>query len=649
MDENRNQLTQLSRYTLLAGIVWTLLIAGSLIWNIREGKQQTQAIVTTAARSHFNKDQAFRYWATRHGGVYVPIDERTPPNPYLGHVPLRDIEVSGRSLTLMNPAYMLRQVMEEYEVLYGIKGHITSLNPLRPENALDAWERSALTRFEQGVEEAAEFTEIEGEEYFRLMRPMVTAKGCLKCHGHQGYKEGDIRGGVSVSVPMSTYLALERGVTHSLVGWHGVIWLLGLGALGIVAKRSRRMVLRRLQAEEALQKSHVHLEEQVQQRTKNLEETNDRLQVDITERKQAEEALVASERKLSNILNSMTDVVWSISWPDLTHNYLSPSVERIYGRSEQEFMDNPTLFIEVTHPDDQHLTEKAMKQLVEEGEAERKCRILQPDGSIVWVSDRSKMIYDENHQPIRIEGVTQDITERKRMEQALIQTERHRVANELSAGMCHNLNNILSGILGPALMLQRVTRDAESLHDIEAIISSSKRAADLVHLLHISVRGQTRESIYPIALNESIEQTVQLTQNRWRDQLSARGIDINLRTEFGEIPVIHGTESGVQEIIANLIFNAVDAMPEGGEIVVRTQVEGDFVELSFSDSGIGMDEETRRKVFEPFFTTKMDVGSGLGLSSLHGMLTHWGGKAEVESTPGKGTTFTLYFPAWHEG
>ena len=104
----------------------------------------------------------------------------------------------------------------------------------------------------------------------------------------------------------------------------------------------------------------------------------------------------------------------------------------------------------------------------------------------------------------------------------------------------------------------------------------------------------------------------------------------------------------MREMIADLIYNAVQAMPEGGKIAVRTQADGDFVRLSFSDNGIGMEEELRPRVFEPFFTTKMDVGSGLGLSTLHGTLTQWGGKAEVESAPGKGTTLTLYFPVWRE-
>jgi PAS domain S-box-containing protein len=129
-----------------------------------------------------------------------------------------------------------------------------------------------------------------------------------------------------------------------------------------------------------------------------------------------------SEEKLKSIFNNMTDVVWSISWPDLTHNFISPSLEKLYGRSKQDLLDNPNLFQDITHPDDQHLTEKAMKQLLDEGKAERECRIIKPDGSIVWVNDRSKMIYDENQQPMRVDGVTRDITERKAIQQKLQNT-----------------------------------------------------------------------------------------------------------------------------------------------------------------------------------------------------------------------------------
>jgi len=105
---------------------------------------------------------------------------------------------------------------------------------------------------------------------------------------------------------------------------------------------------------------------------------------------------------------------------------------------------------------------------------------------------------------------------------------------------------------------------------------------------------------------------------------------------------------GLHDLLLNLLFNAVDAMPEGGTITLCTQSVDGGVQLTVRDTGIGMEEETRRRVFEPFFTTKMDVGSGLGLSTVHGTVTRWGGHIEVESAPGQGTTFTLWFPAWSE-
>ena len=152
-------------------------------------------MVKNEARANFNKDQALRFWATTHGGVYAPITGQTPPNPYLSHVKERDIKTpDGKALTLMNSAYMLRQTMENYESLYGVRGHITSLKHFREETAPDEWEKSALQGFESGAKEIFEFTEIDGKSYFRYMSPMIAKEGCLKCHGHQGYKMGDVRG-----------------------------------------------------------------------------------------------------------------------------------------------------------------------------------------------------------------------------------------------------------------------------------------------------------------------------------------------------------------------------------------------------------------------------------------------------------------------
>lgn len=248
--------TTLYKFTLLVALGWTLSVAGSLFWNRYDEHQQAMVQARNEARSNFNKDLAFRSWATKHGGVYVPLTEDTPSNPYLKHIPDRDITLpSGKKLTLMNPAYMMRQIMEDYTKQYGIKGHITSLKPLNPVNEPDAWERNALVSFEQGKSEAMETIVIDGRPYLRLMRPLLTAKGCLKCHAEQGYREGDIRGGIGISLPLEGILVGERRIMKNTLLTHGFIWLLGMSGILIFMFQGKKGIVERGHAEDALQQS----------------------------------------------------------------------------------------------------------------------------------------------------------------------------------------------------------------------------------------------------------------------------------------------------------------------------------------------------------------------------------------------------------
>ena len=141
---------------------------------------------------------------------------------------------------------------------------------------------------------------------------------------------------------------------------------------------------------------------------------------------------------------------------------------------------------------------------------------------------------------------------------------------------------------------------------------------------------------------------MQAARPRWKDEPEAKGIPIEVETHLEDIPPIRGGTSGLHDIFINLIFNALDAMPKGGKITIHTQLIEEDVQISVSDTGIGMNEETRLRVFEPFFTTKMDVGSGLGLSTAHNTVTRWGGNMVVGSELGAGTNFTLRLPVWTE-
>lgn len=193
-----------------------------------------------AARANINKDMSFRKWASSHGGVYVAPSKETPPNPYL-KIPDRDVvTTTGKILTLMNPAYVLREMQTNFGDEYGTRSHITSLKPLNPRNAPDAWEIKALNTFEQGRKEYLELQQINGQPYLRLMKPFVVDKTCLKCHEAQGYKEGDIRGGIGTDVSMRPYLEQQRKSEIESSLTHGAIWLIGLVGLGLSYRRERK-------------------------------------------------------------------------------------------------------------------------------------------------------------------------------------------------------------------------------------------------------------------------------------------------------------------------------------------------------------------------------------------------------------------------
>jgi len=224
------------RYTLKFAL-WGGMVLISLCWGLFQQNDAMLEQATVAARANINKDISFRKWATSHGGVYVKPTASTPPNPYL-KVPERDVvTTTGVALTLMNPAYMLREMQSNFGDEYGTKSQITSLKPINPNNAPDPWQVKALTAFEHGRKELTEITRLDNRPYMRMMLPLFVEEGCLKCHAQQGYKLGDIRGGVSTAINMTPFLdrSLAAGATITLS--HAGIWLIGVTALFLFYRR----------------------------------------------------------------------------------------------------------------------------------------------------------------------------------------------------------------------------------------------------------------------------------------------------------------------------------------------------------------------------------------------------------------------------
>ncbi len=237
---------------------WTFLVSLFLSWNLWNESQETKTIAENTARAVFFKDQAYAVWGASHGGVYVPVTKDTPPNPNLDFIPNRNIEMpDGTKLTLMDPASMLRQMMNEFPGLYGIQGKITSLKYLREGNKPDEWEIKALKLFEQGTIEVLEYVEEDGLPVLRFMRPFKIAISCLKCHAHQGYNLGDVRGGVAITMPLQPLYAIKRDHKFSIIFGHFGLWLVGMVGIIIFSLRESSRLFEQNISRQALQESET--------------------------------------------------------------------------------------------------------------------------------------------------------------------------------------------------------------------------------------------------------------------------------------------------------------------------------------------------------------------------------------------------------
>ena len=237
-----------------------------------------------------------------------------------------------------------------------------------------------------------------------------------------------------------------------------------------------------------------------------------------------------------------------------------------------------------------------------------------------------------------------NITERRQAGEALKRSERLRAVGELSAGISHNLNDLLTGILGPAQLLRSTTDDPEVVGRLDEILAAGWRARELVRRLGLSLRGPRQGGPLGVEVKEVISEAIQLVWPSWKDEAKRPRASIEIVTEFQDVGAIRGTRSDFQDVMVNLLSNSVDAMPEGGVITIAAEAIGELVQITVKDTGVGMDEDLRRRIFEPLFTTKAGIGNGLGLAMVHGTIAGWGGSIDVESAVGQGSTFTLRLP-----
>ncbi|TLS78191.1 DUF3365 domain-containing protein [Mariprofundus erugo] len=227
------------RYFLAIASAWSLLFVGLICFAVMGATERENSILLAQARPFFNQIIITRAWNAGHGGVYVPITAANPPNPYL-HVPDRDLETtSGMKLTLINPAYMTRQIAEISRQKNSVNFHLTSDHPIRPENRASAWEHDALAGFSAAGDEYYDrWQDNEGRPFFRYMAPVWMSKACIQCH--TGKHEGDMGGGLSVILPAESVIASEQASIWFNSKSYAVIWLLGLAGLVFAYREIRQ-------------------------------------------------------------------------------------------------------------------------------------------------------------------------------------------------------------------------------------------------------------------------------------------------------------------------------------------------------------------------------------------------------------------------
>lgn len=621
----------------------TVITAASLIWNINRQNNETIELATIEAKTVYEKDIIYHRWATEHDGVFVPITKSTQPNPFLAHIPGAKITTdSGRELTLVNPEYMIRQVYSMQDTASGLIEHITSLDPVRPENAADPWEAGALESFEKGKDQAVSVENLNGLPYLRYMRPMITQKGCLKCHEKQGYEEGDIRGGISVSIPLSPLMAIAREHIFVTSAAHVTFWFLGLAGIFLGTYW---------------------------------------LTLTIKEREKM-------ESRTRSIIDNMLDGLITLDEEKKIKTF-NPAATRLFGYKPGEVIGRSvyTLF---------RLPEKQRK-LKGQNDYEDDDFIVITDSAYELIGCRKDKTYfrceislsetrlGEDHLSI---VMVRDLTERKKAEKALRDSQEHLIKQEklaslgtMVAGIAHEINNpaqaigfSMEGLKMNAEYVKRFlhelkkcfTDDTQGLEEkrdhLMALVEdldlglvlddiddiAERNIASVVRIKKI-IKSTKRmahfeDDFMEVDLNSIINDAITLTHNQVK-------YDMTVETDLAEdLPLFQGMPQELGQVFINLIMNARDALKEKklpvkeAKLVITTRYnqKDRLLEAGFRDNGIGIKDEVISKIFDPFFTTKgFGVGTGLGLNLSHLIVEAHGGLIKVESEYGKGTVFTV--------
>ncbi|WP_320174415.1 DUF3365 domain-containing protein [Maridesulfovibrio sp.] len=621
---------------LLLGLIFALVWTGSIFFFynriVQAEKDNIYRSALKEAEVAFEKDLTYRRWVAGLGGLYAGVSSKLQPNEYL-HVPQRDVlTTDGEVMTMINPAYMMRMVYGMMDEDAGLQGHITSLTPIRPGNGPSEWEAKVLKTFKNNPADFHALATENERPVLHFMRPMITEEKCLKCHAQQGYKKGDIRGGISVTVPMSGYQQTMKAFIAETNNSFITIWIAGILSIIIVFNTLSRYERARCKAEDELAK------------TKNY---------------------------LANIINSMPSILVGVD-PEGKITHWNMEAEKISRISSSEAVGLP---LSQALPDMHNELERILMAM--------KNRVIETD-SLQTKTDSGTTRYDDiTIYPLIANGVEgaviriDDVTERMNLEQMMIQSEKMMSVGGLAAGMAHEINNPLAGILGHAQNIEkRLFSDIEtnksvatecgiSLVNLRAymdkrqipkmlsgIKESGNRAAKIVSNM-LSFSRKSDKISRSCQLDELLEKTIELVANDYnlKKHYDFRKIEI-IRQYDENTPAVLCDGNEIQQVFLNLLKNGAEAMSEKNyeheqpRFICRIKSEDGMAITEIEDNGPGIVIDPVNRIFDPFFTTKgVGKGTGLGLSVSYFIISdQHNGIMEVNSVPGEWTKFTIKLP-----
>jgi PAS domain S-box-containing protein len=371
------------------------------------------------------------------------------------------------------------------------------------------------------------------------------------------------------------------------------------------------------------------------------------------DRHDAESALRESETRFRQLAENIHEVFWLTDLEPWRVIYVSPAYAKIWGRSTEDLYQDPRNWIDGIHPDDREEVTAAFINANRLGMFDEEYRVVQPNGSIRWVHDRGFPFQSDQGEVIRVAGIAEDITDRKRLEttvrrseQRLRHSQRIEALGRVTGGVAHDFNNLLTVINGNVNMLLGKSGVESDRRLLKQVAQAGGRAAGLTRQLLAFSRKQVLE-LRVIDIRELFENLSELLP-----PIVGSGVVLELVADT-EPHFVKADMHQLVQVVMNLAVNARDAMPQGGRLRITSRAEfgeSEFVEMVIADKGVGIPKGVLPYIFDPFFTTKEEgKGSGLGLSTVFGIVTQLGGKVEAETREREGSTFRIRLPSVKPG